>query len=79
MIVKRYVGVRNVEAGEAIELQACKLCPFCGAADLPDKAAPIAVETPMGRWAVVCLACRAHGPECKTERAAIDAWNRRCR
>ncbi len=60
-----------------IRLPRCKPCPFCGKESLPDKENPIAVETPMKRWIVICLACRAQGPRCKTEMAAISAWNMR--
>lgn len=50
-------------------------CPWCGVVRRQDVETPIAIESAMKRWRVVCLVCRSHGPECKTERLASLAWN----
>lgn len=52
-----------------------KSCPFCGGGDwqviLPDNVSDVS-----GIFCVVCGKCGAQGPYKKTEKEAIEAWNK---
>jgi hypothetical protein len=47
-------------------------CPFCGCA-----AYTFVEEECEGRWHVNCSACDACGPECFTQKIAVEYWNQR--
>lgn len=47
-------------------------CPFCaGTRGVLDR------HTETGKWSVICISCAAMGPWGRSQRSAIDQWNRR--
>lgn len=45
-----------------------KRCPFCGGGSLR-------VASILGEWHVICIHCRARGPDRKNKEGAMVAWN----
>jgi Lar family restriction alleviation protein len=56
-----------------------KPCPFCGGVDIRIESEDIGMNEPVIDYEIFCMNCNsvaAHGC-CRTEEAAIKAWNRR--
>ena len=51
-------------------MEEMKCCPFCNGNSLR-------VACTLGDWQVICIKCRARGPDCGNKELAIAAWNRR--
>lgn len=47
-----------------------KRCPFCNGGSLR-------VASILDGWHVICVKCRARGPDCGNKDLAITAWNHR--